>query len=58
MNELHVCQNQHQTTETTTAFKEASEQSIDQAIAAIPESRRQSPEFVLNVINQMAKNCW
>ena len=40
--------------ETTTAFK-ASEQSIDKAIAAIPESQRQSPEFVLGVINQMLK---
>lgn len=40
--------------QTTTAFK-ASEQSIDKAIAAIPAIERQSPEFVLNVMNQMLK---
>jgi len=50
-----VCQNQHQISQRLLHLK-TSEQSIDKAIAAIPASERQSPEFVLNVINQMLKN--
>lgn len=38
--------------ETTQAFDTATK-SIDTAIAAVPDNERQSPEFVLNVINQM-----
>lgn len=55
LNELHgLSKSAPDKPETTTAFK-TSEQSIDKAIAAIPASERQSPEFVLNVINQMLK---
>lgn len=55
LNELHsLSKSAPAKPETTTAFK-ASEQSIDQAIAAIPASERQSPEFVMDVINQMLK---
>ncbi|MBE9127679.1 MULTISPECIES: hypothetical protein [unclassified Coleofasciculus] len=38
--------------EVTTQY-DAAVQGIDEAIAAIPADKRQSPEFVLNVINEM-----
>lgn len=55
LNELHgLSKSAPDKPEMTTAFK-TSQQSIEQAIAAIPASERQSPEFVLNVMNQMLK---
>lgn len=53
LNALHdFVKSKPQSAEISTAYKTAIED-IDQAIEALPQTQRESPEFILSVINQM-----